>query len=508
MDTTSNEHKWRILAALAGVIFMASLIFNSVAVVLPDIVREFRVNFATGQWVLLSYTLVQVSVMPIVGRLGDMLGKRPVFLAGTIAFMVTSILPGLAPTIELLILFRVLQAVGAAFAIALNYGIVIETFPPAERGKALGVFGAIFAAGSILGPMMGGFIFGALSWRWIFFVAQPFSLISLILAWRYLPASRPTGRQRFDWEGSFLLFTGLLTLMLCLTFGNRLGFRSPTILALFAVSIYSFWQFVRNEARVKEPLLDLSLFNSPQFNVNLSIRILTNITIGGLWFLFPFYLVDILLIEPLLAGLLLTAFWICFGVAVLVSGALTDRFGFRPVAGVGLAVLALGSYTVGTLNASSSALDFVLRRRTCSLGLWDLTFAYKQRGYGLRAARAARYCQRHQHDWTLSGTRRRRSRTGYPLGPPRAGQSRAGIQWRRHRGRTCCPDRGTPERLLRRLSPDRRHLGADRVGNAAFPYGVTPSTGCILGRSLNGIRSRLRRPAPSDRDTVPPATDA
>ncbi len=368
MDTTSNEHKWRILAALAGVIFMASLIFNSAAVVLPDIVREFRINFATGQWVLLSYTLVQVSVMPIVGRLGDMLGKRPVFLGGTIAFMVTSILPGLAPTIELLIFFRVLQAVGAAFAIALNYGIVIETFPPAERGKALGVFGAIFAAGSILGPMMGGIIFGALSWRWIFFVAQPFSLISLVLAWKYLPASRPTGRQRFDWEGSFLLFTGLLTLMLYLTFGNRLGFRSPTMLALFAVSIYSFWQFVRNEARVKEPLLDLSLFRSQQFNVNLSIRILTNITIGGLWFLFPFYLVDILLIEPLLAGLLLTAFWIYFGVAVLVSGALTDRFGFRPVAGVGLIVLALGSYSVGTLNASSSALDFVLRVAPVALG--------------------------------------------------------------------------------------------------------------------------------------------
>jgi len=135
LDTTSNEHKWRILAALAGVIFMASLIFNSAAVVLPGIVSEFRINFATGQWVLLSYTLVQVSVMPIVGRLGDMLGKRPVFIGGTIAFMVTSILPGLAPTIELLIFFRVLQAVGAAFAIALNYGIVIETFPLQSGAK-------------------------------------------------------------------------------------------------------------------------------------------------------------------------------------------------------------------------------------------------------------------------------------------------------------------------------------------------------------------------------------
>lgn len=364
----SYEHKWKILAALAGVILMASLIFNSAAVVLPDIVREFRISFALGQWVLLSYTLVQTSVMPIAGRLGDMLGKRPVFLGGTIAFMATSILPGLAPTIELLILFRVLQAVGAAFAIALNFGIVIETFPPAERGKALGVFGAIFAAGSILGPMMGGFVFGALSWRWIFFVAQPLSLISLIMAWRYLPASRPTGRQGFDWIGSFLLFMGLLTLMLYLTFGNSLGFGSPAMLGLFAMSMLSLWQFVRREARVKEPLLDLSLFRSPQFSVNLSIRIITNLAMGGLWFLFPFYLVGILLIEPLTAGLLLTAFWICFGAAVLVSGALSDRFGFRPVAGVGLFVLVLGCYTVGTLTASSSALDFILRVAPVALG--------------------------------------------------------------------------------------------------------------------------------------------
>ena len=194
MDTTSNEHKWKILAALAGVVLMASLIFSSAAVVLPDIVREFKISFAVGQWVLLSYTLAQTSIMPIVGRLGDMFGKRPVFLGGTIAFMVTSVLPGLAPTIELMLFFRVLQAVGAAFAIALNYGIVIETFSPSERGKALGAFGAIFAAGSILGPMISGFVLGALSWRWIFFVGQPLSLISLILAWRYLPQSRPAGR--------------------------------------------------------------------------------------------------------------------------------------------------------------------------------------------------------------------------------------------------------------------------------------------------------------------------
>ena len=356
------------MAALAGVILMASLIFSSAAVILPDIVREFKISFAIGQWVLLSYTLAQTSIMPIVGRLGDMVGKRPVFLGGTIAFMVTSVLPGLAPNIELLILFRVLQAVSAAFAIALNYGIVIETFSPSERGKALGVFGAIYAAGSIIGPMLSGFVLGALSWRWIFFVGQPLSLISLILAWRYLPKSRPAGRQRFDWIGSFLLFSGLLTLMLYLTFGNTLGFGSPLMLGLLALSFLSLSKFVRNEARVREPLLDLSLFRNAQFSVNLSIRILTNIAMGGLWFLFPFYLVDILLIDPVIAGILLTVFWVFFGVAVLVSGTLSDRFGFRPIAGIGLFILALGCYTVSTLSTSSSAVDFVLRVAPIALG--------------------------------------------------------------------------------------------------------------------------------------------
>ena len=368
LNNPSYEHRWQILAALAGVILTASLVFSSAAVVLPAIVREFNIDFDVGQWVLLSYTLAQTSIMPMVGRLGDMIGKRPVFLGGTIAFMITSILPGLAPTIELLLFFRVLQAVSAAFAITLNYGIVIENFPSSERGKALGAFGAIFAAGSIVGPMLAGALLETLSWRWIFFVGQPLSAISLVLAWRYLPKTRPTGRESFDWTGSFLLFAGLLALMLYLTFGDRIGFRSPVMLGLFAVSLLSIWQFVRNEARVQDPLVDLSLFRNAQFSVNLAIRIITNVAMGGLWFLFPFYLSNILQIEPLLAGMLLTTFWIWFGVAVLVSGTLSDRFGVRLITGVGLAILAFGCYTVSTLSAASTAADFVLRVAPVALG--------------------------------------------------------------------------------------------------------------------------------------------
>ncbi|MCY3902521.1 MAG: MFS transporter [Caldilineaceae bacterium] len=362
------EHKWLILAALAGVVLMASVLFSSAAVVLPAIVQEFDIDFAVGQWVLLSYTLAQTSIMPIVGRLGDMVGKRPILLGGTLAFVVASILPGLAPTVELLLLFRVLQAASAAFALALNFGIVTETFPPSERGKALGVFGALFAAGSIAGPMVAGVLLETLSWRWIFFVSLPLGGISLVLSWRYLPKTRPPGRQSFDWPGSLFLFAGLLALMLYMTFGDRTGFLSLGMLGLLAVSLLLLWQFVRNEARAQDPLVDLSLFRNAQFSTNLAIRVIANMTVGGLWFLFPFYLGNILLIEPLLAGMLLTTFWVCFGATVMISGALADRFGVRLITGAGLAILAFGCYTVSTLSAASSAVDFVLRVAPVALG--------------------------------------------------------------------------------------------------------------------------------------------
>ena len=156
--------------------------------------------------------------------------------------------------------------------------------------------------------------------------------------------------------------------MLYMTFGDRFGFGSFAMLGLLGVALLSLVQFVRNEARVKEPLIDLTLFRNAQFSTNLSIRIITNIAMGGLWFLFPFYLANILQVEPVLSGMLLTTFWISFGVAVFISGHLTDRFGVRLVAGVGLLVLALGCYTVSTPGAVSSALDFVLCVAPVALG--------------------------------------------------------------------------------------------------------------------------------------------
>ena len=363
------ERKWHIFAALGSGIFLASFDGGAVRVVLPALVTEFDVDFALIQWVVLSFSLTQTAIMLGVGRLGDMVGKKPIFLSGTIAFAIGSVLAGFAPNIELLLFFRVLQAIGGAFATALSMGIVTESFPASERGKALGLFSATVSIGGIAGPLLGGALLEFLSWRWIFFVGPPVGAVSFILAWRYLPNTAPGGRQRFDWTGFSTFFTFLLALMLFLTVGERNGFRSPPMLGLLALSLIALALFIRTEFRVKEPLLDLSLFGNTLFSLNLSMRLISFIVSGGITLLFPFYLSNLLKLDPTVVGLLLTTTMIFFGLSSPISGIFSDRFGYRLIATAGLVMLAFGCYTISTLTAETSVFGYILRVLPLGLGM-------------------------------------------------------------------------------------------------------------------------------------------
>ena len=368
-DSLSTRQRWLIFAAICSGIFLDSKEGSIVVVILPALVNELEVDFTLVQWVVLSFTLTKTAIILSVGRLGDMIGKRPVFLAGTVAFLIGSILSGLAPNIELLLLFRVIQAIGGAFATALSMGIVTEIFPASDRGKALGLFSAAVSLGGIAGPFLGGMLLEFLSWRWIFFVGFPFSCVSFFLAWRYMPGAIPGARQRFDWTGSLLLASFLLTFILFLTFGPRFGYRSTAMLGLFAVSLIALALFINTERRLKDPLLDLSIFRNTQFSLNLSMRFVSFIVIGGVYLLLPFYLTNLLQLEPVVVGLLLTTTWISFGVASPFAGTLSDRFGYRRIAGAGLILMAFGCYTVSTLSLETSIIGYVLRVATLGLGM-------------------------------------------------------------------------------------------------------------------------------------------
>ncbi|NCF67212.1 MAG: MFS transporter, partial [Chloroflexi bacterium] len=262
---TKANKKWYILAAVAISTFLSTVDGSIVNVALPTLVRELESSFSMAQWVILAYLLTQTILLLTVGRLGDMLGKKPLYTTGIAIFTTGSLLCALSPSIHWLVGFRVVQAVGAAMALALGMAIVTEAFPAAERGKALGLFGTVVSVGIVVGPTLGGIILESLSWRWIFFVNLPVGLLGVYLALRYIPHSRPAGKQLFDFPGAITLALSLLALLLALTWGQQLGFTDRPIIFLFTLFFLFLLLFLYLEWRAPQPMIDLRLFRSRHF---------------------------------------------------------------------------------------------------------------------------------------------------------------------------------------------------------------------------------------------------
>jgi MFS family permease len=210
-------------------IFLGTIDGSIVNVALPTLADEFGTSFGVVQWVSLGYLLTQATLTLAFGRLGDMFGKKPIFTTGFAVFTAFSVLAGLAPTIPFLVAARVFQAVGAAMIFALGFAITTEAFPATERGKALGINGAMVSLGIIIGPVLGGLIIDLASWRWIFLVNLPIGIVGTITALRFVPMTRPNARQRFDWLGAGLFFVGLLSFLAALTYGQESGIADPLV---------------------------------------------------------------------------------------------------------------------------------------------------------------------------------------------------------------------------------------------------------------------------------------
>ena len=323
-------------------IFLGTIDGSIVNVALPTLADEFGTSFGVVQWVSLGYLLTQATLTLAFGRLGDMFGKKPIFTAGFAVFTVFSVLAGLAPTIPFLVAARVFQAVGAAMIFALGFAITTEAFPATERGKALGINGAMVSLGIIIGPVLGGLIIDLASWRWIFLVNLPIGIVGTITALRFVPMTRPNARQRFDWLGAGLFFVGLLSFLAALTYGQESGIADPLVGLGLVVSAVSLAAFVAVERRVSQPMVDLTLFGNPNFSANLATGFIQFVTIAGVLILLPFYLENTLGYSIRQVGMLLAAIPITLGILAPISGHLSDRMGTRPVTVAGLTVSTIG----------------------------------------------------------------------------------------------------------------------------------------------------------------------
>lgn len=363
------SRKWYVMAAVGMSTFLETIESSSINLALPTLVRTFNIDFAVVQWVVLASVLTQSALMLVMGRLGDTLGKKPIFVTGFVVAGVGAVGSGLSPDIGWLLFFRVVQAIGLAMAMALTLGIATEAFPPNERGKALGTVGAIVSVGIIIGPLLGGYLLDYLSWRWLFFVNVPIALLGIPIALAYLPDSRPSGRQPFDYAGSALFFVALFALLLATTYGQRDGYGQPLVLGLLALSGVLGVAFLLVERRHSHPVVDLKLFRIRAFSVNVALRYISFIVYVGIALLLPFYLENVLGYEPRQVGVVLTALPIFFGLTAPFAGTLADRFGTRPLALIGLLFFLVGCIAVSTLDAETSLWGVVLRMIPLGIGM-------------------------------------------------------------------------------------------------------------------------------------------
>jgi len=363
-----SEHGW-LLVTTGLAAFVATAMATAINVTLPTLSEVFGTSFALIQWVVLAYLMATIALVPLIGRLADMLGKRHIFLAGHVLYIVGSLLCAVAPDALSLILFRVLQGAGSAAMTSLGLSILSDHIPAAARGRALGINGALISAGVVIGPSLGGFVTDVVSWRWIFLGSALIALLGALLVQRVVPRDATTQRGGFDLAGGATLFAALMALSLALTLGQGLGFGNPRILALFAISALLTLLFVAIERRVRAPVVDLRIFRNRDLSIGLVGGLTTFVTISGVIFLMPFYLSQVRGLPAAQIGLLMAIVPLVLVVIAPIAGTLADRFGPRPVTVVGMLLILIGYLAVGTLDEHTTPLGYVLRFLPVGLGM-------------------------------------------------------------------------------------------------------------------------------------------
>jgi EmrB/QacA subfamily drug resistance transporter len=350
---TDGRYAWIALSVTTTGALLAALQGSALLIALPDILVQLQTSFLTIMWVLLGYLLITTALVPVIGRLADMIGRKKLFNAGFIVFTVASLLAGLSVSafhgVDLLV-YRMLQGVGGALLLTNSTAIVTDAFRRGRVGFGLGVNQIAAAAGFVLGPVIGGLL-TAISWRWVFLVNVPIGVIGVLWGIKSLrePVRLP-GHQRFDWPGSISFVLGLGSALGALSMVAFPAWGWSTIDALFAIGVVGLIAFVLIELRVPQPMLNLRLFQDRLFSLaNLS-NILNGVARGAVLFLLIFFLQGPYGQDPLLAGIMMAPFGLAFMVIGPISGYLSDHHGSRVLGTVGLLASAVGLYGLATIT--------------------------------------------------------------------------------------------------------------------------------------------------------------
>ena len=352
------------LASLSLSMLLSSLGTSIANVGLPTLAQAFDASFQQVQWIVLAYLLAITTLIVSVGRLGDIIGRRRLLLAGIFLFTVASGLCGVAPTLWLLIAARAAQGLGAAIMMALTMAFVSEIVPKAKTGSAMGLLATMSAIGTALGPSLGGVLIAGLGWRALFFINVPLGILTLFLAHRYLPVDRrgpKAGSAGFDHVGTLLLALTLAAYALAMTIHHNDGRGSfgPLNLALLLAAVFGVCLFVLAESRAASPLIRLAMFRDPGLSASLAMSALVSTVMMATLVVGPFYLSRALGLDAAMVGLVLSVGPLAAALTGVPAGRIADRFGAQRVTIVGLIAMAAGSFVLTMLPASLGIAGYI-----------------------------------------------------------------------------------------------------------------------------------------------------
>ncbi|ALU15196.1 MFS transporter [Eubacterium limosum] len=366
MNKNRTYSKWSILFTVLIMTFMVTLDGSIVNVALPVMSSELNASMGDIEWVASIYLVVTCATILIFGRLGDMIGKVRIFQIGVILFTIGSLLCSISGTLPLLIGARVVQGLGSAAALANNQGIITESFPPDERGKALGFVSTFVALGSMTGPTLGGMILTVLPWTYIFLINIPVGVLSFLIGLRTLPNKKPAKPGRLDAKGSVLLLLSILLLFGSFTLLQN-GVSLPIIIGIIAGVVFLVL-FIVVEKRMDDPLVPIGIFKNKMFSLNLFTMLTAFVAIGANNIIMPFYLQDARQFSPGMAGLLMTVIPLITAVMGPISGTMSDHIGSELPTMIGLIFTTIGLALMTMLGIDTTIAVIILFLAVIAVG--------------------------------------------------------------------------------------------------------------------------------------------
>lgn len=363
----------RTLFVFAGLLLgmlLAALNQTIVATALPKIVADLG-GFEHYSWVFSAYMLAATVTVPLYGKLSDIYGRRPLFVLAIVLFMAGSVVSGLAPSMSVLILGRVIQGLGAGGLIPLAMAVIADLIAPRERGKWQGLTGAVFGIASVVGPATGGWISDNASWRWAFFVSLPFGLLALVVVWRGFTMEPPHRSHRVDYVGAALLTAGVSSGLLATVWGGtQYPWASAEIVGLYTVCAVLLGVFLFWERRVPEPILPLDLFRNRTFAAAQVALFVIGAAMFGTIIFIPLFVQGVLGESATNSGAILTPLMLALILASVLSGQVVSRTGrYKAILLASPLVLAVGFYLLAQLDVHSTGAETTRDMVVVGIGL-------------------------------------------------------------------------------------------------------------------------------------------